>query len=168
MCHTHTRRTARLKMCGVFLWWREKERNDSLEQKINTNTFPGHTGTARARCNLLSIMLTWKHNLPVTVDDVVKHSAFLLLRISQLLQKHYETHLLCVRYVWGCFQLYLVFTAFSHSSCVRSLMNFRDICCFDTRLMRHDVTTKLYTGGTERPAGQFNSGSAGIYRSYFC
>lgn len=61
-----------------------RKRNARLKQKINTNTFPGQTGTSQALHNLLSRTLTWKHNLPVTVDDVVKHSASLLLRISQL------------------------------------------------------------------------------------
>lgn len=93
-----------------------RKRNASLKQKINTNTFPGQTGTTRALRNLLSRTLTWKHNLPVTVDDVVKHSASLLLRISQRLQKPYQAHLSHVRYVGGCLRLYLVFTTWSHSS----------------------------------------------------
>lgn len=92
-----------------------RKRNASLKQKINTNTFPGQTGTTRALCNLLSRTFTWKHNLPVTVDDVVKHSASLLLRISQRLQKPYQAHLSHDRYVRGCFRLYLVFTTWSHS-----------------------------------------------------
>lgn len=92
-----------------------RKRNASLKQKINTNTFPGQTGTTRAPCNLLSRTLTWKHNLPVTVDDVVKRFASLLQRISQLLQKPYQAHLSHVRYVGGCFRLYLVFTTWSHS-----------------------------------------------------
>lgn len=63
-------------------------------------------------------MLTWKHNLPVTVDDVVKHSASPLLRISQLFQKHYETHgvfvvcRICLRMIPALFGIYR-FQAFS-------------------------------------------------------
>lgn len=115
-------------------------------------------------------MLTWKHNLPVTVDDVVKHSASLLLRISQLLRKHYETHLLYVRF---CLRMLLALFWYLLLSVILpvfpSLMNWRDICCFDTGLMLHDVTPKLPTGGSERPAGQFNSqAQLGIYRSYSC
>lgn len=76
---------------------------------------------------------------------------------------------LCVRYVWGCFQFYVAFTAFRQSFCFHSLMNLRDIWCSDTRLMLHDVTTKLFTGSSARPAGQFNTqAQLGIYRSYFC
>ncbi len=102
------------------------------------------------------------------LSSTLPHRSWELASYCGSSTRHME-YLLYVRYVWGRFQLYLVFTAFSHSACVRSLMNFRDIWCFDTRLMLHDVTTKLFTGGTERPAGQFNSqAQLGIYRSYIC
>lgn len=113
--HPHTESRPYFLFLFSFFFGITGKRNASLKQKINTNTFPGQTGTTRASCNLLSCTLTWKHNLPVTVDEVVKHSASLLLRISQLLQKPYQAHLLRLRYVGGCFRPYLVFTTWSHS-----------------------------------------------------
>lgn len=143
-----------------------------FKQKINTNTFPGQTGTARAQCNLLSITLTWKYNLPVTVDDVVKHSASPLLRISRLLQRLWETSgvfvvcRICLRMLPALLGIYRFQSLFP---ALVSLMNFGDVWCFDSRLMLHDVTTKAFTVGTKRPAGHFTSqAQLRSYRFPFC
>lgn len=63
------------------------------------------------------------------LSSTLPHCSWELASYYRSTTRHAE-YLLHVGYVCGCSQLYLVFTGFSHSSCVSSPMNLKDIWCF--------------------------------------